>query len=95
MEIAVHYLTIMATSLVILYLLHVFSNVLQAMGIAVWALLSGFAEFFCRVFMAKVAIHLIGADALFISEPIAWIGGTALLLFPYLHYRKTLLVNKE
>lgn len=91
LEIAVHYLTIMASSLIILYLLHVFSNVLQAMGIAVWAMWSGIAEFAGRVFMAKVAIHWIGTDALFISEPVAWLGGTLLLMFPYFYYRKKLL----
>lgn len=95
LEIAVHYLTIMATSLIILYLLHVFSNVLQAMGIAVWAMWSGIAEFAGRVFMSKVAIHFIGPDALFISEPVAWLGGMLLLMIPYLYYRRRLLTEKE
>lgn len=95
LEIAVHYLTIMASCLIILYLLHVFSNVLQAMGIAVWAMWSGVAELAGRVFMAKVAIHWIGTDALFISEPVAWLGATLLLMLPYFHYRKTLLTNDK
>ena len=95
LAIAVHYLTIMASCLIILYLLHVFSNALQAMGIAVWAMWSGIAEFAGRVFMAKVAIHWIGTDALFISEPVAWLGATLLLMLPYFYYRKKLLCKTE
>ena len=32
-------------------------------GVAVWALASGVAEFAARVFMSRIAIHWIGADA--------------------------------
>ncbi len=91
LEIAVHYLTIMASCLIILYLLHVFQNALQAMGISVWSMYSGLAEFAGRFLMAKVAINLIGTDALFLSEPVAWLGATILLMLPYFHYKKTLL----
>ena len=94
LAIGVRYLTIMALTLIILYLLHVFQNALQAMGIAVWSMYSGIAEFVGRFFMAKIAIHWIGTDALFISEPVAWLGATLLLMLPYFHYRKTRLQIK-
>lgn len=91
LSIAARYLTILAGCLVILFVLHIFSNALQAMGIAVWSMYSGIAELAGRVVMSKVVIHWIGPDALFISEPVAWLGATVLLVLPYLYYRKTLL----
>ena len=91
LEVAVRYLTIMAITLIILYLQHVFSNTLEAMGIAVWSMYSGIAEFVGRVLMAKVVINWIGTDALFISEPVAWLSSTLLLILPYFHYKKKLL----
>ena len=91
LEVAVRYLTIMAITLIILYIQHVFSNTLEAMGIAVWSMYSGIAEFVGRVLMAKVVINWIGTDALFISEPVAWLNSTLLLILPYFHYKKKLL----
>lgn len=91
LEIGVHYLGIVASSLIILYILHIFSNALQAIGISVWSMYSGLAELACRVFMAKVMLQRIGSDALFIAEPVAWLGGALLLVLPYFHYRKKLL----
>ncbi len=91
LTIAVRYLTIMVGFLIILYLLPVFRNVLQAMGISVWSMLSGIAECCCRVFMAKVMIRFMGSDALFISEPMAWVGALLCVLLPYFYYRKKLL----
>ena len=91
LEVAVRYLTIMAITLIILYIQHVFSNTLEAMGIAVWSMYSGIAEFVGRVLMAKVVINWIGTDALFISEPVAWLSSTLLLIIPYFHYKKKLL----
>lgn len=91
LEIGVHYLTIMASCLIILFLLHVFRNTLQAMQIAKWSMVSGVLEFIARVFMSKVAIQWIGTDALFISEPAAWLGALLSVMLPYFYYRKHLL----
>ena len=88
LEIAVQYLTIMAPCFIIVHILHVFRNVLQAMGVAVWALASGFAEFAARVFMSQIAINWIGADALFIAEPASWLGAMLCVFLPYFYYRK-------
>ena len=88
LEIAVRYLTLMAPCFVIVHILHVFRNVLQAMGVAVWALASGVAEFAARVFMSRIAINWIGADALFIAEPASWLGAMLCVFLPYFYYRK-------
>lgn len=97
LDIAVHYLTIMMTFIVILYLIHIFRNALQAMEIAVWSLISGIAECSCRVFMAKVAINwaFLGSDALFLSEPVAWLGALLSVMLPYFYYRRKLLSGEK
>ena len=91
--IAVRYLTIMSLCFMILHILHVFRNVLQAMGIAVWSMASGFAELVARVIMSKIVIDYIGTDALFIAEPAAWLGAMLCVFLPYFYYRKTRLQN--
>lgn len=93
LAIAVRYLSIMIIFFILLHLLHIFRNVLQAMGIAKWSLVSGFAEFAARVLMSKVFINLIGSDALFICEPVAWLGAVLSVMLPYFYYRKRLLVE--
>ena len=91
LKIAVRYLTYMIFFLPILFLIHVFRNALQALQISVWSMLSGFGELVCRMFMAFVVIAWIGPDALFLSEPLAWAGALAFVLFPYFYYQKKLL----
>ena len=91
LDTGVRYLTIMIVFLVILYLIHIFRNVLQAMENSFWSMVSGFAELICRVFMAKVAIHWIGSDALFISEPVAWTGALLCVMLPYFYYKRKVL----
>ena len=92
LETGIRYLTIMIVFLVILYLIHIFRNVLQAMENSFWSMVSGFAELLCRVFMAKVAIHWIGSDALFISEPVAWTGALLCVMLPYFYYKRKILI---
>jgi len=94
LEIAMRYLTIIVCFTLILYLLHIFSNVLQAIGVSIWTMYSGIAEFACRVIMAKVVINWMGPIALFISEPVAWTGATILLVLPYFYYKKKYLQEK-
>ena len=91
LAIGVRYLTIMICFLPILYLIHVFRNALQAIGIAKWSFVSGIAEFAARVFMSKVMIDFIGSDSLFIAEPVAWFGALLSVMLPYFYYRKKLL----
>ena len=91
LEIAVRYLSLMLIFLVVLYLIHVFRNALQALEISLWSMISGFGELFCRLFMAFVAIYWIGSDALFLAEPLAWFGALVFVMIPYFFYQKKLL----
>lgn len=91
LEIGIRYLIILAVSLILLYLLHVFRNVLQAIGISVWSFISGLVECVARVIMAKFFITWLGSDALFIAEPVAWLGGLLALIVPYIYYNTKLL----
>lgn len=95
LDIAVHYITIMVVYLVILFLLHVFRNALQAMEISIWSMLSGIGEFIARVVMAKFVINYMGSDALFVAEPFAWLGALLFVMIPYFFYHKKLLSNKD
>jgi hypothetical protein len=45
--------------------------------------------------MAKAVILLIGRDALFFSEPVAWLGAMLGVLLPYFWYRKKFLKDKS
>lgn len=87
--IAVHYLTIILICLPLLYLIHLYRNLLQAIGVAKWSLISGFAEFVVRVLMSMVVIRWLGSDALFVAEPLAWLGALLCVMLPYFYYRKT------
>lgn len=95
LQIAAHYLSILVICLVVLYLIHIFRNALQAMGISSWLFVSGSAELVARIFMSKVAIYWLGSDALFIAEPIAWAGALLAVLLPYFWYRKKLLSDRS
>ena len=89
-RVAVYYLTILCICLSILYLLHIFRNALQAIGVAFWSMLSGFAEFGARVIMSKVVIDWMGRDALFVAEPVSWLAALLFVIIPYFFYRKRL-----
>lgn len=88
LDIAVRYLTILAVCLVILYLIHIYRNALQAMEISSWSMLSGISECVCRVVMGKVVFLWMGASALFWAEPIAWLGALLTVMIPYYIYQK-------
>ena len=93
LAVAVRYLTIMSLFFVIQHILHVFRNVLQALGVAIWFMASGVAEFVARLFLSKVAIHYMGTDALFIAEPASWLGAMLCVFLPYFYYKKKLLTK--
>ena len=87
MEIAYRYLFLMLINLPILYLIHVYRNALQSIGIAYWSLISGGAEFCVRVGMAKLITPILGVDTLFYIEPLAWLGALVVVIPPYFWYR--------
>lgn len=91
LNVAHSYLTVMLFFLVILYPIHVYRNALLAIGNSYWAMISGVAECVIRVFMAKVVISMVGIEALYFTEPVAWVGAFVFIVFPYYFYQKKLL----
>ncbi len=85
----------MGPCFIFVYLLDVFRNALQAIGIGFWSMLSGIAELVGRLLMAKVFIHMLGRDALFLSEPTAWLLALLCVMLPYFYYRKTRLADMD
>ena len=92
MEIGWNYLRIMGIFLIVLYLIHVYRNAFQSMGIAFWSFVSGLAEFVIRVSMGKLFIHFFGTAILYCIEPAAWFGALALVIIPYYIYQKKYLL---
>ncbi len=90
MAVGLRFLKILGAFLFILYLIHIFRNTLQAMGISLYSMLSGCCECAIRILMAKVLILPLGEDALFWAEPAAWLGALLSVCIPYflLMYRK-------
>lgn len=91
LQIGFHYLVIASAGLVILYLIHIYRNAMQALGNSFWSMISGFAECVFRIAMAKGVILLLGTEVLFFVEPVAWIGALLFIIVPYYAYQKKLL----
>lgn len=82
------YLIIMSWFLFVLYLIHIFRNLLQSMGLSFWPMVSGLAEFGARVGMSKLVILWVGVDILFYAEPTAWFVALVSVAIPYLFLKK-------
>ena len=91
LTIAWRYLYYMAIFMSVLYLIHIYRNALQALGVSVWSMISGIMEFFVRVFMGKVIIEFAGTVTLYYIEPAAWLGALILVMIPYHMLEKKLL----
>ena len=91
LNVAHRYLTVMLFFLVLLYPIHVYRNALLAIGNSYWAMISGIAEFLIRIFMAKFVISMVGIEALYLTEPAAWVGAFVFIVFPYYFYQRKLL----
>lgn len=91
LNVAYLYLTVMLFFLVLLYPIHVYRNALLALGNSYWAMISGVAECVIRVVMAKFVISMVGIEALYFTEPAAWVGAFVFIVFPYYFYQKKLL----
>ncbi len=94
LAIGTKYLFYMAASLSVLYLIYVYRNALQAVGISFWSMMSGFAEFAVRVFMGKAVIVWFGSETLFFTEPAAWLGAMLTVMIPYYVLKNKLLKEK-
>ena len=86
--VAKRYLTNMAISLPILYLIYVYRSHLQSIGDSIWSMISGFTETFARIGMVKLVIVWFGNDVLFFTEPVSWIAALLSVLIPYYIYRR-------
>lgn len=91
LKIAVKYLLVITIPLSVLYLLHLYKNSLQSLGIASWSVVSGFGEFFMRVVMSKIVVLYLGTEVLFYVEPFAWLGGLVFVFVPYYILRNKIL----
>ena len=80
LDIAYHYLFLMAVFLVVLYLLYVFRNTLQGLGNAIAPLISGVMEFFARVSVAYLFTSLFGDELIYFAEPSAWFAAMVVLI---------------
>lgn len=68
LEIAFHYLSIMAAMLWVLYFLYVYRSALQGLGDTLLPMLSGFAEFLMRIGAALILPIFIGQNGIFFAE---------------------------
>ncbi len=91
--IAWRYLFNMSVCLILLYVIYVYRNLLQAIGTSVWSMVSGMLEFVARVLMGKVVVLWLGVEALFYVEPIAWLGAFLPVVIPYYLLRKKYLFS--
>ena len=78
-DIAYQYLSIMATFLAILYMLHVHRSGLMGMGDTVTPMISGIIEMVMRVGTVLLLPKLVGSFGVFFAEVTAWTGAAILL----------------
>lgn len=86
LEVAYHYLFIMAVCLPILYILHTYRNALQGLGNTVIPMFSGIVELLMRVGIALFLPLFMGQEGIYYAEIVAWTGAALLL---YISYKRT------
>lgn len=91
LQIGFRYLIIASATLIILYLIHVYRNAMQAIGNSFWSMISGFAECAVRILMSKGIVLVLGTEVLYFAEPAAWLGALLFIMIPYYFYQKKLL----
>lgn len=91
LQIGSRYLIIMSAGLVILYLIYIYRNAVQALGNSFWTMISGFAECCVRILTSKGIVLLLGTRILYFVEPAAWLGGLLFIMIPYYAYQKKIL----
>lgn len=83
MDVAQNYLTVMGITLFILYLVHVYRNVIQGLGDTLIPMLSGIMELVMRVGVVLILPAFFGENSLYFAELAAWIGADILLISAY------------
>lgn len=91
LEIAHRFYIIMVLFVFSLNLIYSYRCTLQGIGNSFWSMLSGFCEAVVRVVMAKGMFYILGKEALFFMEPMAWIGAMLTVIFPCYYYIRKLL----
>lgn len=74
------YLVILCSCLPVLYVLYVVKSTLQGLGDTFTPMLSGFAELAARLLTVIVTASMIGTDAFFICEVMAWLASDLVLV---------------
>ncbi len=82
-EIAYHYLCVMAAFLPVLYLLYIYRSSLQGLGDTILPMVSGGAELVMRILAILFLPRLIGNEGLFWAEVLAWAGADVVLVSGY------------
>ncbi len=83
MEIAFHYLSIMAVCLPILYLLYIYRSGLMGLGDTVVPMISGAAEMVVRIGVVILLPLLFGREAVYYAEVGAWTAAALILACAY------------
>ncbi len=79
LRVAYSYLVILSCTLIALYLLHIFRNMLQGFGNSFVPFLSGIMEFMARVSVALFFSGIWGSQVIFLAEPLAWTAAAVVL----------------
>lgn len=83
LDIAYQYLFIMASLILVLYLLHAYRSSLQGLGNTKMPMVSGFIESVMRIGVALIGPLLLGEFGIFLCEPAAWTGAAVFLIIMY------------
>lgn len=80
---AVQFLRVMSVCLPVLYILHIVRSSLQGLGDTLFPMFSGLAELVMRVGAALFLPAVMGYEAVFWGEALAWAGADVILLLSY------------
>ena len=84
LQIAFHYLSIMAVCLPILYLLYIYRSGLMGLGDTVVPMLSGFAEMVVRMGVVLLLLPIwMGQEGVYYAEVGAWTAAAVILAAAY------------
>ena len=77
------YLRVCGTFFPVLFLLFIYRNILQSIGMGFWPLMGGVFELIARILVAFLLPHFIGYTGICLAGPVAWIFATLPLGLAY------------
>ncbi len=77
------YLRVCGTFFPVLFLLFIYRNILQSIGMGFWPLMGGVFELIARILVAFLLPHFIGYTGICLAGPVAWIFATLPLGIAY------------